>query len=346
LSDTFLLHSRPGATKVVHLDFDGATVSGTAWNSQDGVGTSHPAWDPAGNGATFTDGEKTSIQQVWAIVAEDFAPWDVDVTTEDPGVAGIVRSSVADESYGTHALITPSDDAYFKICGGGCGGVAYVDVFDQVNSPYQPAWVFPQGTGDAAKSIAEATTHEVGHNLGLSHDGTSGTSYYAGHSNWAPIMGSGYNRALVQWSRGDYTGATNHEDDLAIIGGYLAQRPDEAAGNPASPAALPADTAYITSPSDVDAYLLGTCVAGATVTVSGAELSGDLDVLATLHDGDGALVGTSDPASGAGDGVTASGLGASLTVPSAGDGYTVTVDGTGRGTFAASGYDGYGSLGA
>src|SRR5687767_11278312 len=30
---TFLLHSRPAATKVVYLDFDGHTTSGTSWNT-------------------------------------------------------------------------------------------------------------------------------------------------------------------------------------------------------------------------------------------------------------------------------------------------------------------------
>lgn len=30
-ADTFLLHSRPGAPNVVYLDFDGHTITGTAW---------------------------------------------------------------------------------------------------------------------------------------------------------------------------------------------------------------------------------------------------------------------------------------------------------------------------
>ena len=354
LSDTFLLHSRPGATKVVHLDFDGATVSGTAWNSQDGVGTSHPAWDPAGNGATFTDGEKTSIQQVWAIVAEDFAPWDVDVTTEDPGVAGIVRSSVADESYGTHALITPSDDAYFKICGGGCGGVAYVDVFDQVNSPYQPAWVFPQRTGDAAKSIAEATTHEVGHNLGLSHDGTSGTSYYAGHSNWAPIMGSGL-KPVIQWSNGDYSNATSpDQDDLALItdtnphtfAGGLSLVADEAGSTVATAAgSLPSSGAIITSRTDKDVFALGTCTGPVAVTASPAPVSPNLDISLDLLDAGGSVLDTDDPTSDFGDGSTAGGMGATVSITDgAGRSLFVRVDGVGTGS-VDTGYDDYGSIG-
>ena len=33
LVDTFLLHSLPGASKVIYLDFDGHTTTGTAWNN-------------------------------------------------------------------------------------------------------------------------------------------------------------------------------------------------------------------------------------------------------------------------------------------------------------------------
>src|SRR5687767_7326036 len=32
-NQTFLLHSRPDATKVIYLDFDGHTTSGTSWNT-------------------------------------------------------------------------------------------------------------------------------------------------------------------------------------------------------------------------------------------------------------------------------------------------------------------------
>ncbi len=47
------------------------------------------------------------------------------------------------------------------------------------------------------KYTAEAISHEVGHTLGLSHDGriTPSEGYYAGHGSgdtgWAPIMGVG-----------------------------------------------------------------------------------------------------------------------------------------------------------
>ncbi len=87
-------------------------MTGSAWNASYGVATSHPAWDPGGNGPAFDDAERATVQRVWAGVAEDFAPYDVDVTTEDPGSAGILRSDDADQRYGTQVLISPSDDAW------------------------------------------------------------------------------------------------------------------------------------------------------------------------------------------------------------------------------------------
>ena len=56
-------------------------------------------------------------------------------------------------------------------------------------------------------SIFEAISdiwHEFGHNLGLSHDGTTtGTTYYGGHGSglvsWAPIMGNSYYNSMGQY---------------------------------------------------------------------------------------------------------------------------------------------------
>ena len=69
----------------------------------------------------------------------------------------------------------------------------------------------------SAEKLGEVSSHEVGHTVGLSHDGNSSTSYYSGHGNWAPIMGSGYNRNVTQWSKGEYANANQLQNDLTII---------------------------------------------------------------------------------------------------------------------------------
>ena len=347
LPDTFLLHSNPGSNLTILLDFNGAVVSGTSWNTQKGVSTSpQPAWDPDGDGPAFNDHEKLMVQQVWAFVAEDYASFDVDVTTEDPGTAGLIRSSASDTTYGTRVLVTPSDDSWQKTCGQQCGGIAYTGVFDQINSTYLPAWVFPQGTTNNPKAVAEAAAHEAGHNLSLLHDGNASEGYDSGHGIWASIMGVGYYRPLTQWSQGSYTDANNHQDDLHLIAGYLGVRPDEAPGSQATPVGLPAAKAVISAPGDVDSYLLGSCSPGTVVDVHPAEIGADLDVRAVLYDATGTERSVSAPASGDGDPWTASGLGGSLTIPATGTGWVLTVDGVGEGDWTSDGYDDYGSLGA
>jgi hypothetical protein len=43
-----------------------------------------PAYDTDGNPATFSADELGSILAIWRGVSEDYAPFDVDVTTEEP----------------------------------------------------------------------------------------------------------------------------------------------------------------------------------------------------------------------------------------------------------------------
>ncbi|RYC09576.1 Ig-like domain repeat protein [Nocardioides zhouii] len=358
LSETFALHSRPGSTKTIFLDFDGAAASATGWHaSYPATPTSQPAWDTGGNAAVFDDAERTAIQSIWQAVAEDYAPFDVDVTTADPGPDGINRSSLLDTTYGSHALITPSVGAHDAICnplnnGSACGGVAYINVFDKVLSGggdgygyRQPAWVFPQKLGNSAKNIAEAVSHEVGHNFGLQHDGNATQGYDRGHGAWAPIMGVGYDRPISQWSKGDYAGATNQQDDVAIIRGIVGSRADEAPSLVLGAPSVPAGTAYVDSRTDVDTYVLGTCSGSVSVVANPLASLSDLDVQLTLLDGLGQVVATDAPTSAQTSTSTASGMGASLTRTLSTGIYYAQVDGVGNGPWS-TGYDDYGSLGA
>ncbi len=352
LDQTFALHSRPGSTRTIYLDFDGSDASATAWHaSYPATPTTQPAWDLTGNPAVFDDAERTAIQTVWQAVAEDYAPFDVDVTTADPGPTGTNRANAADNTYGSHVLITPSDGAHDAICGG-CGGVAYLGVFDTTagagGNGYgyrQPAWVFPQKLGNSPKNIAEAVSHEVGHNFGLNHDGNATQGYDTGHGAWAPIMGVGYSRAISQWSKGDYAGANNQEDDVALIRGVAGARADEAPSSIAGAATVPAGTAYVTSRTDVDTYLLGRCTGQVSVTANPLDTLADLDLSLSILDATGQPVASHDPASAQTTSSTASGMGALLDRTLAAGTYYASVDGVGNGPWS-TGYDDYGSLGA
>jgi len=348
LDQTFLLHSRPGANRTIYLNFRGATLSGTAWNRTASNITALP-YDIDGIPYSFSTTELQRIQGIWQRVAEDFAPFDVNVTTEAPPADVLLRSSGTDQVFGTTVLITNNNGVYS--CN--CGGVAYVGVFDDTGSYYKPALVFYNKLSSGSeKMVAEAISHEVGHNLGLQHDGGISTSYYGGHgtgvTGWAPIMGTGYNRALVQWSKGEYAGANNVQDDLQVMQNTGAPLRADDHGNTIGAATVLAGTAsggissyamqgVIERGTDVDQFAFAAGAGTVTVTLAPALRSPNLDALIELRNASGTVLASANPTEALNATFT-------VTVPQAGT-YYVAVRGTGKGDPLNGGYSAYGSLG-
>jgi uncharacterized cupredoxin-like copper-binding protein len=223
-------NSKPGAPYHIYLDFNGAIVAGKAWNSSRGVASwDCAAWSTDADRTTFTDAEQAEMRRVWERISEDYAPFNVNVTTDvtyDP------TNYIGDKNKVGWLLFTPTIDKNNRACPhNGSGGVAYVGVFGIPSyfSLYQPAWVTPASSAN----MSEAGSHEMGHNLGLVHDGTSTREYYGGHDatatapSWGPLMGTGYNQNVSQWSKGEYRDANETEDDLAIISASLPYRADD-----------------------------------------------------------------------------------------------------------------------
>lgn len=350
-AETFLLHSRPGAPRTIYLNFKGATLTGTAWNANSNGGgaviTALP-FDTDGVPGTFSSAELQKIQGIWQRVAEDFAAFDVDVTTEAPTADRLTRTSTSDTTFGTTALITNNTGVY--TCS--CGGVAYLNAFDDTTEYNKPALVFHNKLLNSEKSIAEAISHEVGHNLGLSHDGTASVGYYQGHGSgatgWAPIMGVGYSKLLVQWSKGEYAGANNTQDDYAVMQATgLPLRTDDH-GDTIATATVPAGTSsggittvtthgVIERPTDVDMFSFTVGAGSMNVTLTPAARSANLDALVTLRNSAGTALATSNPV----DALNAS-IAYTVTAPGT---YYVSVQGTGKGDPLGTGYSNYGSLG-
>lgn len=315
ISSPPIFHSRPGAANTLFLDFNGGVVTNTYWNTDPDYGPT-VSWDcrPYGFDAdetTFSSAEQQAIQTIWERVAEDYAPFDIDVTTEQP---------VPWTSHTGHVLITPGTDKNGVACPhDGYGGIAYVDVFGDADYSYNyaglcysPAWVLNYELAGYAEYEAEAAAHEMGHNLALSHDGTRTAGYYAGHDNgsisWGPIMGTGYDQNVSQWSKGDYRSANNTEDDLAIIAARLTYRPDDFGDNLAAADPLSVGTTgtvsqagVVETTTDADVFSFSASSGMVNIAVSpyrdpvSTTWGGNLDIILELYDSAGSLMATNNP---------------------------------------------------
>jgi hypothetical protein len=354
-AQTFLLHSRPGSNRTIYLDFDGAVLVNTIWNSYSSIGTAPflaAPFDIAAdnNPAVFSPAERTIIQNVWRQVAEDYAAFDVDVTTQAPDPAALLRSDSADQVYGTTGLITDMDQNL--ICG--CGGYAYIGVVNEINNTYlQPALIFANTMYDNQKYLGEIASHELGHNFGLTHDGQSGNEYYGGHNLWAPIMGAGYSYPVTTFSKGEYANANNTELDLTVIQSEGASYFDDAGSSTSSgyvdlgaSGTLPGSTQsfYINDDVDVDVFSF-VAGAGAFSISAGNTFSPNLDIRMEVLDTNLATIGDVNPTSAYVNYETVSGMGATLSgvFATAGRKY-VRISGVGNGT-GITGYTDYGSVG-
>ncbi len=83
----------------------------------------------------------------------------------------------------------------------------------------------PSSGWDYGYGIGMTGSHEVGHQMGMNHDrGGTGGEYFEGIAayQWGPIMGNywmggSWANQLFTWSKGEYTTASNFEDDLNIM---------------------------------------------------------------------------------------------------------------------------------
>ena len=173
-----ILHSDPKASAKLYLDFDGDPVT------PDWLGVTvpvTPAYDIDGDPTTFSSTELKNIQEIWARVAEKYSPFNIDVTTVDPGNLDNLK---------TTRIVIGGDGGWL---GADAGGVAPIGGFS--NDSPNTGYVFSGLDGESTKVIGEQAAHEAGHTFGLLHhsifnaDGTVATEYDPGDALTAPIMG-------------------------------------------------------------------------------------------------------------------------------------------------------------
>jgi hypothetical protein len=298
------LSSLPGATAKLYLDFNGHYDA--VWGEYANITT--PAFDQDGDPLSFSVGELQSIRDIWAQVAEDFAPFQLDVTTVEPAGFGdgqALRAVIG----GNGAWIGPY------------GGVAYLDAF--TNEVTNSVYIFSANLGAYPKFVAEVTSHESGHGFGLEHQslydaaGNKVDEYYIGPGDGrAPLMGASYNAIRGIWWYGtSAVGPTVMQDDVAVIAraeNGFGLRPDDhgdtaATATPLAVAGLiGTGSGVITSLADRDAFAFATGTGSITVTVAVPANINNLDARLELWDAAGTtLLATADPAGSFGASVTA-----------------------------------------
>ncbi len=325
-----LLDTRPLVNAVIYIDFDGETVTDSNWNS----GNPIVAVAPTFNGLPLTNAHIASVVDA---VAEDFAPFNVSVTTD------VARYNAAPIGRRMRCIVTPTD----PITDGTAGGVAYLNSWSTAGTTYDddvPCWCF--GMYDPA-SMALVISHEVGHTFGLSHDKTAALDYYPGHANklWGPIMGAPYGCTMTQWSNGQFNGSTNPEDDVAIIANAInaIDFMTDAAGNTLG-AALVSDTVngvltineILLDQNDEDWFKINSYNGTIAITANPTATEENVDISLELRDSTGILVTGSSPTGNRGASFN--------TVLTAGV-YYIVVRPSGDGP-VSTGYDEYGSIGA
>ncbi|PND36578.1 hypothetical protein C1O66_23200 [Paucibacter aquatile] len=163
------------------------------------------------NGSTPLNGvTKEQMYRAWQSVADQYSMLNMNVTT---------KRSVYDAARTANTLRT-----------------GIINFINQDGRSFAPLRSFgttsagtlyrnPSAGFDYGYGIGMTGAHEVGHQMGMSHDGGgSGGEYFEGIPayQWGPIMGNywmggSWANQLFTWSRGEYSTANNQEDDFRIM---------------------------------------------------------------------------------------------------------------------------------
>jgi hypothetical protein len=197
---------------VLFLDFDGSDVAN--------FGPYHPGHTPAystdADVNNFSNQELANIVQIWKGVSEKYSPFNVNVSTVDPGGEA-----------GNMLIMIGGDGAWAPSAPDGSrpGGISITESFAQTGANFPNlGFVFPtQLVNGTPRYVTEAAAHEAGHGFGLSHQSRYSPppflEYNPGDALKAPIMGRSYFAQRGTWWLGPTPDNASPiaQDDLFII---------------------------------------------------------------------------------------------------------------------------------
>ena len=316
------LHSNPGASHTLYLNFLG-TVTTEVWDTQPGLeGTVINPFDFDGDSSQFSGSEQAMIQQIWSIVAEDFAPFDVDVTTEYAGsfengealnvaiggtdhdadfTSGIARlGSFVNDAENLSLVVATNIHKYMAIA----AFRAEHGKFSSPDDQQLAAYMAGQTIYDTATAIGNTVSHEAGHAFGLDHhrDPNTGEEYFEGDDQWTPIMGYCIATDRLTWSKPQVdTRMTEagleevYEDELEILTSVLGARADDHGDTQDVATAMAAiepglhfeQQGIIGTMGDVDAFSFQVKYSGQYDVRIDVPRFGNLDSRLAIYDNDG-----------------------------------------------------------
>ncbi|UUZ48317.1 hypothetical protein LP420_36505 [Massilia sp. B-10] len=187
--DVTQLQSKPGSPWVFYLNISSVMSGSTPLN-----------------GVT-----KENMYRAWQSIADQYSMLNLNVTTNRA-------------VYDTARACQPAAHRYHQFRQPGWPLVR-APVLVRYHRGLSTLYRNPSSGWDYGYGIGMTGAHEVGHQMGMNHDhGGTGGEYFEGIAayQWGPIMGNywmggSWANQLFTWSKGEYTTASNFEDDLNIM---------------------------------------------------------------------------------------------------------------------------------
>ncbi len=172
-----VLDSNPNAQHTLYLNFTGSRSRGSSPSIPEDKGGDlqdhRVVFDVDGNSRSFNAEEQDAITRIWRYVADDYAPFNVNVTTFN----GDLNPSRATDNVLEVAIGGMRDTGEDHDLWGKANGIpAYRDeheraVFVFSGLHYLQSKSFLSGPDYFVRSVADTISHEAGHAYGLEHHG-------------------------------------------------------------------------------------------------------------------------------------------------------------------------------